>query len=250
MLWIRRYPIVVNLVLAFMVALLAGLWTNLYTSHSFQTPMPDREHLLLAGALLFIGIQCWYNQSISRTEKKIINALLDFGIRFFLANSEKELTTDALRVIVHLVEKTKPGPKLSLQRCLVPRYFKSPVAPRDIGAIPIEADSYKKWYVNVKAFTTQRVVCEEPTQTNRPASDGHYVSTPSLFPAKSVLSAPIWCRRQPSPYVVGTITFDSIYSAAELNWMKGDVVCAPACDMLNSLADLIGKILSDDNTTD
>ena len=249
MLWIRRHPIVVNLVLAFAIAVLAGIWTNLYTSSTQQKPMPDRQHLLLVAALLIIFIQCWYNEAITRTEKKIINELLDLGIRYFLANSDKDVSSNELRVIVHLCEKTKPGTKLVATRCLVPRYFKSPVAPRDFGPIPIEADSYKNWYVNVKAFTTQQVVCEEPNQTARPAADNFFVSTPSLFTSKSVLSAPIWCRRQPRPRVLGTITFDSTASAEDLNWMKGEVICPSAKDMLNSLADLIGRILSDDYAT-
>jgi hypothetical protein len=241
--WIRRHPLIVNLVLGFAVALTAGLWTSLYASSTAQNPMSDRQHSLLIAALFLIGLQCWYNESTGRVEKKVINDLLGLGVRIFLENSGREIKAKDLRVMVHLIEKAKPGRRLPRQKCLVPRYYKSDVEPDDIGAIPIEPAAYKRWYVNVKAVEKQTVVCEEPNPDHRPPPEDLITQTPALFPSRSVISAPIWCRLRPNPHVVGTITFDSVHSAEELNWMKDGAVCPTAREMLVSLADLIGKIL-------
>jgi hypothetical protein len=240
--WIRRYPIIVNLVLGFTVALTAGLWANYYVS-SGSHPMSDRQRFLLIAAFFLIGLQCWYNESAGRVEKKIINDVLGLGVRIFVENSGREIKARDLRVMVHLIETAKPGPKLPRQKCLVPRYYKSGVEPGDIGPIPIESESYRNWYVNVRAVVTQSVVCEEPVPANRPPDGELWVRNPSLFTSKAVLSAPIWYRIHPSPHVVGTITFDSIHSAEDLNWMKDGAVYPTTRDMLVSLADLIGKIL-------
>src|SRR4029077_978306 len=197
--WIRRHPLIVNLVLGFTVALTAGLWTSLYASSTAQNPMSDRQHFLLVIALCLIGLQCWYNESTGRVEKKIIDDILSLGVRIFLENSGKEIDARDLRVMIHLIEMAKPGPRLPSQKCLGHRYDKSGVGvvSDDIGAIPIEPESYKNWYVNVKAVDKQTVVCEEPIPDHRPTAEGHHVLTPSLFRSKSVISAPIWCRLRP-----------------------------------------------------
>jgi hypothetical protein len=244
--WLKRYPIAVNIALGFAVALLAGIWMNFFAASSTDLPMPNSQHLLLFVAILIIGFQAWYGESLSRIEKSVIVELLDFGIRFSVANANKEISPTDVRVIVHLVESVRPGRKLPKQRCLVPRYWKSPVTPRDFGRIPIDAKSFADWYLNVQAFLKQDVVYGEPVLEDRPPADGHFVSTPSLFDAKSVLSAPIWCRNPSNPHIIGTLTFDAIFNAEDMNWEKDGNICEPAKDMINSLADLIGKVLSDD----
>lgn len=243
--WLRQHPVATNLVCAFAIALFAGLWANYFTSADEARPMSDRKHLLLALALLLLLAQSWYNLGVSRAERRIVVELLDLGVHFFIAHAKAKVTSQELRVIVHLCERSRPGPKLAPQRCLVPRYWKSPVRPRDFGAIPLDVESFKKWYVNVRAFHEQREVFDQPQANARPAADGHYVSTPSLFAAKSVVSVPIWSRIEP-PSIIGTLTFDSVRGLEELNWSTAGTASEAAKDMLNAMADLIGKILSND----
>ncbi len=248
MVWIKRHPMIVNPLLAFLVALLAGAWTNLYTSSTTDSPMLERYHLLLVLAVVFLAVQCWYNIHFTRVEKKIIHELLDLGIRFFTVNAKPGTKITDLRVMVHLYERHRPGPSKRRQGCLVPRYCKSPVPPRDFGPIPLEEKEYVDWYVNAKAYSEQSVVCEEPMSNERPSGNGFYIDNPSQFKGKSVISAPIWCLRQPDPYILGTLTFDSTLPLADLNWKSNGQIYEPAKDLLDSLADLIGKVLSDEES--
>ncbi len=242
MAWARRHPAVVNSVLTFASAIFLGLRVN-YLSGS--DPMTDRKHLLLVLAIVILVVQCWYIATTARPEKRIVNELLDLGTRFFIAHAKARISAAEIRAIVHLCEKTRPGRKLARQRCLVPKYWKSPVAPRDFGAIPIDSGPFRKWYVNVRAFHEQKVLCAEPDLAARPSDDEHDVSTPSQFSAKSVLSTPIWSRMTP-PAIIGTLTFDSIRSLDDMNWRGPAGANEAAKDMLHALSDLIGKILAND----
>lgn len=245
--WLKRHPVVTNLILAFGIALSAGLWANFFTTASETEPMSDRKHLLLILAVALLGLQCWYNQTTSRAERRSVSGLLDLGIRFFMAHAKKNVPFDELRVIVHLCEKARPGADEPRQRCLVPRYWRANVAPDDRGVIPLD-DKYL-WYANVRAFHRQQVVCDEPIQATRPSVKGHAVNNPELFRAKSVISAPIWSRIGP-PSIIGTLTFDCKYHSLEqLDWSKNGVANEAVKDMLKSMSDLIGKIISGDEST-
>jgi hypothetical protein len=243
--WLKRHPTVVNLVLAFLVATFVALWVNLVTNGSEPS---DRKHALLLIAVALLAFQCWYNLRNSSQDESFVGGVLDLAIRFFVAHAAKpNVGIQELRIIVHLQEMTSPGAKLLPQRCLVPRYWRSPVPLRDFGAIPLDAAPFKNWYVNVRAFHKQQVVCGEPTETERPEADGFYVHAPSLFDGKSVISTPIWSRMQP-PSVLGTVTVDSKLSLEELGWYKDGRLNEAVKDMMDVTANLLGKMLSDDET--
>jgi hypothetical protein len=243
--WLKRHPTVVNLVLAFLIAILVASWVNLVTSGHDAS---DRKHVLLLVALVLLGVQCWYNLGNSSHDKRFVDGILDLAVRFFVVHAAKpNIGIQDFRIVVHLQKKTRPGKKLRPQRCLVPQYWKSPVPLRDFGAIPLDAPSFKKWYVNVQAFHEQRVVCHEPAEAERPAADGFFVDAPSLFEGKSVMATPVWSRMQP-PSILGTVTVDSKFSMAELGWYKDGRLNEAVKDMMDATAYLIGKMLSDDET--
>jgi hypothetical protein len=248
MAWIKRYPVAVNLILSFAGAICASLWANYFAGSDDKNPMTDRKHLLIIFALVILAIQWWYNAQANSVHKRIVNELLDLGVRFVRSHATKPVAADDIRVIVHLCEQASPGREYPKQDCLVPRYWKSPVRPRDFGAIPLELAPYKDWYVNVKAYHSQRVCCEEPSAKNRPNDPKAYVNTASLFEAKSVISVPIWSRAVSPAKIIGTMTFDSKHSLADLDWrIRGETNIAVR-DMLDALADLIGKVLTNDES--
>ncbi|HEY2560269.1 MAG TPA: hypothetical protein VGI48_11215 [Caldimonas sp.] len=237
---LKRHTAIVNALLTFASAVFAGLWVNYLSSGQ---PMTDREHALLPVAVLLVGAQCWFIYSTSRPERRVIRELLDLGVRFFIAHARPGIGAAEVRAFVHLCEKMRPGRTLAKQRCLMPRYWSSPGAVRDFGAIPLDAESFRKWYVNVLAFHEQQTLCREPDLVARPSDDGLDVRV--HFSARSVISTPVWSRATP-PAVIGTLTFDSARSLAEMNWQDATAVNAAAQDMLHALADLIGKILSNE----
>lgn len=147
--------------------------------------------------------------------------------------------------MVHFAEQAVPGKEHRKQSCLVPRYWKSPVAPRDSGAIPLEIDEFKNWYVNVESFSNQRVVCREPQLSKRPKAKGFYIDTPSNFKAKTVVAVPIMCTTTPRT-VVGTLTFDSLYSIKDLKWAEYGRIDSALADMLQISADLIETLDAND----
>jgi hypothetical protein len=243
---LRRYPAIVNPALAFAIAWLAGLWTNIYTASSSTSPMQTRNHLLLLSAIGLLGLQCYYNNWLGKINRKVIVELLDLGIRFFVANSNGKVAPSELRAIVHVLERVKPGPNMTPQDCLVPRFCKSPVAPRDFGAIPVGLAGYRDWYVNVQAFRQQKAICMEPDMSARPAGSDCFIDNPSRFTSRTVIAVPIESRNEQHPRVLGTLTFDSTKTLSDLNWKTGNVINEATNDMLNSIADLVGKILSDE----
>jgi hypothetical protein len=242
---LRRHPVAVNLFLSFASAICASLWTNYFTGADDVNPMSDRKHLLIAAALGLLVLQWRFNAQLSNVHKRIVDELLDLGIRFIRSHALKPVAADDIRVIVHLCERASPSREYTQQECLVPRYWKPPIPhPRDGGAIPLELAAYKKWYVNVQAYHNQRLCCAEPNSRDRPDDPKAFVKTPDLFEAKSVISVPIWSRTENPQKVIGTMTFDSTHSLADLDWCAGDVVNSAVRDMLDSLADLIGKVLT------
>ena len=240
---LRRHPVAVNLLLSFASAMCASLWTNYFTG---TDPMSDRKHLLIVGALAFLALQWRFNAQISSVHKRIVNELLDLGIRFIRSHATKPVAADDIRVIVHLCERASPGREYAQQDCLVPRYWKSPVRPRDDGAIPLGLAPYQKWYVNVQAYHSQQVRCAEPSSKERPEDPKAFVNTPTLFDAKSVIAVPIWSRAENTPKIIGTMTFDSKHSLADLDWSANGDLNRAVRDMLDALADLIGKVLTND----
>jgi hypothetical protein len=241
--WLKRHTAIVNALLTFASAIFAGLWVNYLTG---EQQMSDRKHALLVLALLLVGVQCWFIHISSRPERRVIRELLDLGVRFFIAHARPGIDEAEVRAFVHLCERMRPGRTLAKQRCLMPRYWsywRSPGVVRDFGAIPLDAESFRKWYVNVLAFHEQQTLCREPDLAARPSDDGLDVRV--HFSARSVISTPVWSRATP-PTVIGTLTFDSARSLAEMNWQDANSVNAAAKDMLHALADLIGKILSNE----
>jgi hypothetical protein len=204
--------------------------------------LTDRDHLLLVAAVALLAVQCWFNSAVGRIEGRVVEELLDLGVRFLVAHSTKSVRPSDFRGTVHLVKRCRPGARLPLQRCLVPIFWRSPVPPRDFGAIPLDADSFKTWYVNVKAFHQQRVVCLEPTMADRPSADGHYVATPSLFPAKAVISAPLWSRTNP-PTIIGTLTFDSLCPSSDVDWCNNGAPDDAVQDMVCAMANVVSRLL-------
>ncbi len=235
----KRHPVIVNLVLSFFITAVIGFWINFLTG---SEPMSDRQHLLLVSGILLLGGQCWYNVTVTHIEKKIINNILDLGTCFFMALSSKVISSQYIRGFVHLCEQAVPGASLLPQRCLVPRYWKSPVEPPDFGAIPLDDELFKKWYVNVQAFHEQAVICDVPILKDRPIIPGAPVI--NHFLGTLVISVPIWSRADP-PSVIGTLTFDFRCPPHQLRWAKNGVVDDAVKDMLVTMADLIGKVLSD-----
>lgn len=247
--WLRRHPTLVNLALPFLIALLSAVWASLLVYHLTSEPpqeMSAWQHLLLAAAILLLGLQAYYNHRRDSPDRRVILDILDLGMRFLVEHAPPGVDLSKLRAGVYLCEKTRPGPRLPVQRCLVPRYWKAPVPPRDAGAIPVDLDSFKSWYVIVQALHQQRIVCAEPDLARRPNPDGFHVSTPSLFSARSVIATPIWSRIEP-PMIIGTLGFDSVHSLDELGWLDGEEVDESVSDMMTSAAELIGRILTRDS---
>lgn len=249
--WLQRHPVEVNLVLSFVSAICAGLWTNYVTGN---TQMTDRHHLLVILAVSCLVFQYWFNkreatvdkQVIEHLRKQVINDLLDLGLRFVTSHAKVPVATKEIRVIVHLLEQASPGVGYAIQTCLVPRYWQSPVSPRDYGPIPLEFSLYKAWYVNVKACHSQQVLCEEPDLKARPDDPKAHVNTPSHFESRSVLAVPIWSRVDSTPKIIGTMTFDSKRSMAELDWCANGGVSDAMKETLDTLADAVGKVLTHD----
>jgi hypothetical protein len=241
--WLKQHPVAINLILAFAIAVLVSLWVNYFTA---PDPMPDRKHLLMGVAIILLGIQCGYNLNVSRAKKRIIYELLDLGVHFFIANANTPITSRDLRIIVHLWEKTRPGKDLPAQRCLVPKYWKAETEPWDYRAIPLDWESIRRWFINVKAFHEQRVICGEPSEPD-PLLTAElarlFVHAP--FAGKSIISAPVWSRKAPLS-VIGTLTCDSVRGMEELDWCKKGVINENAKNMLEALANSIGRIISND----
>lgn len=246
--WLKRNPVAVNLILSFVAAILASLWTNYFTGSDDRHPMTDRKNLLLLCAVLLLLLQWAYNVKATRVDKRVVNDLLDLGIRFIRSHANRDVRTDDVRGIVHLCQDESPGKGLKRQHCLVPAYWISPVRPRDVGAIPTDDPEYQRWYVNVRAFRDQRFICGEPVLADRPSTPGAYINTPSLFEAKSVVAVPIWSRVGGPDAIIGTMTFDSTHTLAELDWCANGVESRAVRNMLEALADLIGKVLSNDDS--
>lgn len=198
--WLKRHPTIVNISLAFATALCASLWANFYTSSiTNQRPLEERYYLLIIMAIGFLLLQILYNRRLEIVEKWIIRDILAVAVHYMVEHASPIASLSDIRVIIHLSEYTRPGPKLPKERCLVPRYWVSPTPPRDRGPIPLDLDEFKAWYINVQAFHGQKVICDEPDFSNRPQAYRFYITTPSLFSFRSVISAPIWDRTQPPP---------------------------------------------------
>lgn len=244
--WLKRHPTLVNLVLPFLIALASGIWAGLFVYRLTAEPaweMSPAWHLLLVAATALLVLQAYYNHNRESPDRRVIEDILELGNRFLAEHADSGVQLSKLRSMVHLCKRTRPGASLPMQRCLVPCYWRSPVKPRDAGAIPIDRKSFGDWYVNVQAFHQQRIVCSEPDLDRRPNPDGFHVSTPSLFDARSVIATPIWSWLEP-PSVIGTLTFDSVHSLEELGWMDGSEVDEAVSDMMTSAAELIGRILT------
>ena len=65
------------------------------------------------------------------------------------------------------------------------------------------------------------------------------------FAGKSIISAPVWSRKAPLS-VIGTLTCDSVRGMEELDWCKKGVINENAKNMLEALANSIGRIISND----
>jgi len=244
---LKQHPVAINLILSFAVTILVSLWVNYFTS---TEPMPDRKHLFMGVAIILLGVQCWYNLNFSRPKRRIIDKLLDLGVHFFIANAHTPITAKDLRIIVHLSEKTRPGKGLAPELCLVRKYWMAGNEPMDYQAIPLDRQSTKLWFINVKAFHDQQVVCGEPLEPTASLLEELkrlYVHAP--FAGKSIISAPVWSRKEPTS-VIGTLTCDSARGMAELDWCNNGVINENVRNMLEALANSIGRIISNDEETE
>jgi len=234
----------VNVVLAFWIAVLAGIWVNFVTGNN--TDVPWTRHLYLAGALLLLLLQAWYNMNTTKIERRAIFQLLDVGIRFLVSHSKDGAQVADLRGVVHLIESAKPGPKLARQACLVPRYWRCDISfMPDRGVIPLANDNCRAWYVNVRAFDSQSAIAEQPDLSKRPTDQDFYIK-PSLFKGKSVLSVPIPASLESHPFV-GTLTFDSKVEISKLDWLDANgAVVQPVDSFITMLSGLIGKIVTNE----
>lgn len=245
--WIKRHPEAVNLVLSFAGATCASLWAG----HLISTDSNNgRANIVFVAALIILGVQWWYNAKVVGVRKRLVNALLDLGVRFVRSHAQRTVSGEDIRIIVHLCERTSPARGVPKQDCLVPHYWKASIRPRDGGAIPLEADDYKKFYFNVQAYHTQRVCGGEPRPEDRPDSSRAHVRTTELFDGKSVISAPIWSRISLPHKVIGTITIDAKHSIEDLRWCSEGKLNAAVGEMLEALADLIGQVLTNDPNKD
>lgn len=238
--WLKRSFLLVNLSLSFMTAVLSGLWINWWTGGSAITP---QAHSALGLAVVSLILQIVYNRWVERIDKALVHDVLRLVHCLLVEHAKVAVRADDIRLMVHLARKERPGKGLANEWCLIPRYELSPVRARDCGAIPLDRPEFKRWYVNVRAFHKQDVVCEQPDASQRPSATGHFVNTPSLFRGMAVISVPIRSPDQP-PVCLGTLTADSPFGLDDLYWPRSGASENTVTEFLFRAADLIGRIQS------